>query len=498
MATTPNDRKWNRRDWWWVLGLTVAAGILRFAWLGHPNVIVFDETYFANFAHNYLTNTLFFDAEPPLGKFLIAAGIDLFGFNSFGWRVAPALLGTLTIPLFYVLAKQIFGGRVVPALAGLLALGEGFLLVESRVAVLDGMVVFFNMLLYVLFLASLQAKGRPAAYRWLVAAGVALGLAVSLKWITLAFLAPAGLLVLILKLARFKWVQRLFRVDSQTKIFSQLGIQPAAVLRIDQYLVWLMAVPAMLYAAIFSFHVPFDSTHGTWWSIHQNIYYYHENLKATHPYGSTPITWPLEIRPVAYYFNNAGPHGQWSAITALGNPLVWWGGILGVGWVVRQALRRLTLPMVLILAAIVANYAPWFLIHRVLFLYHYLGTLPWVILALAAALGASWRWKPRDPSWQLGAWILLTALGAWLGSLLGRSALGGSPSIGLGLGAALVAVPIVIFASHPTVNLRWGAKQAIVAVALCLLAFVFFLPIWTAMPLSPADYYRHMWLKSWI
>src|SRR5688572_3690504 len=128
-------RRMTKRDWLILAGLTGLAALLRFVWLGHPASIVFDETYFAKFAHNYLTDTLFFDAEPPLAKYLIAGGEWLFGSdpntltNPFGWRFATALFGTAVIPLFYLLTKRLFGGTWLPTVAAGLALLDGLLLV---------------------------------------------------------------------------------------------------------------------------------------------------------------------------------------------------------------------------------------------------------------------------------------------------------------------------------------------------------------------------------
>ncbi len=65
--------------WFW-LGLAsifcLAVG-LRFWGLARFNTLVFDEVYFAKFGYNYITGTPFFDAHPPLGKYLIALGIRL-------------------------------------------------------------------------------------------------------------------------------------------------------------------------------------------------------------------------------------------------------------------------------------------------------------------------------------------------------------------------------------------------------------------------------------
>ncbi|MBO0686513.1 MAG: phospholipid carrier-dependent glycosyltransferase, partial [Candidatus Dormibacteraeota bacterium] len=79
---------------------------------------VFDEIYFADFAHDDLTGVSYFDPEPPLAKEVIAAGewldgayrgifqgahgsfADL-GFNTVGWRIMVCIVGTLCVPLMY-------------------------------------------------------------------------------------------------------------------------------------------------------------------------------------------------------------------------------------------------------------------------------------------------------------------------------------------------------------------------------------------------------------
>src|SRR5205807_2713584 len=139
----------DRTDLLWLLALTLVAGFLRFAspvfpdllsrplssapisaWgIGHsyqdpkvqgvglPNAIapdapfVFDETYFANDAQADLQGKDYFDPEPPLSKLIIAIGIKIFGFNSFGWRVMSGLFGTALVPLMYLLARQLLSGE---------------------------------------------------------------------------------------------------------------------------------------------------------------------------------------------------------------------------------------------------------------------------------------------------------------------------------------------------------------------------------------------------
>ena len=77
------------------------AGLMRFINLASPNELVFDEVYYVNGAQDYLKNGVEtkdgkpeFVVHPPVGKWMIAAGITLFGDNSFGWRFSAALVGT--------------------------------------------------------------------------------------------------------------------------------------------------------------------------------------------------------------------------------------------------------------------------------------------------------------------------------------------------------------------------------------------------------------------
>lgn len=521
-------RKLTRRDWYLIGGLTLAALLLRFINLDHPPRIIFDETYFAVFAQNYLVGKEFFDAEPPLGKFLIAGGEWLFGNDSFGWRSAPAVFGAAVIPLMYLLAKRLFGGTVVPFFAGALALLDGFLLVESRTAVLDGFVVTFNLATYLLFIQSLQAASRTAAFRWLAATGVAFGMGLALKWITLAFIAPAAVLLLVLALRDRRWIKRLFGLatggrqgrGAGQRLLDAIGARKENLFSAGHYLAWLGVAPVLVYFGLFAIHVPFDSTGESAWAIHKQIFNYHNNLEATHPYGSEWYTWPAMIRPVAYYFEAV--RGQWQGIVAMGNPVIWWSGLAAVGFAAwrfvrpggstrgarapRRRKRERNLVLGFLLLAIAAHYGPWALIDRVLFIYHYAGALPFVILLLAYALGRSWEWRPRDPWPQAVGWFLLIGSTGVFGTLLGKSLAGILTDSGESAASAAVVVLATLAAAAPVFWLaatrrgdwRWGRKQAVAFLWLALLAFVYFYPVWTGLGLDVQDYGRRMWFKSWI
>ncbi len=73
-----NKKQFNRSTLVFCLGMFAVFLLsltLRFWELERFNTLVFDEVYYAKFANNYLTQTPFFNAHPPLSQYIIAIGI---------------------------------------------------------------------------------------------------------------------------------------------------------------------------------------------------------------------------------------------------------------------------------------------------------------------------------------------------------------------------------------------------------------------------------------
>ena len=155
--------------------------------------------------------------HPPLGKWLIAAGEQLFGMNSFGWRFASLIFGTLLILVTIRLVRRVSSSTLIGGIAGLLLTFDGLEFVMSRTALLDIFLAFFLVAAVACLAADrdwfrnrlagssrapraadLGGRFGPAAglRPWRIAAGICFGLALGTKWNALYMLAAFALLAL--------------------------------------------------------------------------------------------------------------------------------------------------------------------------------------------------------------------------------------------------------------------------------------------------------------
>ena len=166
------------------MALTFIAFLFRIFHLATPKGLVFDEIYYVDGARDYLKYGVEvtkgapeFVVHPPVGKWLIAGGIKLFGDHEFGWRIAVAIAGTLTIYLTARIAQRIFHENKWANLAALLMVLDGLNLVMSRTALLD---IFLT--LFVLLAVNAWLKGKYLNF------AIYLGLAMGCKWSALYFI----------------------------------------------------------------------------------------------------------------------------------------------------------------------------------------------------------------------------------------------------------------------------------------------------------------------
>ena len=112
--------------------------------------------------------------------------------------------------------------------------------------------------------------------------------------------------------------------------------------------------------------------------------------------ASNALSWPFQARPTSFYYESYdnGVMGCTAekcsaAVTALGNPLIWWFGIAAVIYQLWRWIGRRDWRSGAVLLAIVAGYAPWLLyLNRTIFTSYTVVIAPFLVMAVAMTLGA--------------------------------------------------------------------------------------------------------------
>src|SRR5581483_1382303 len=153
-------------------------------------------------------------------------------------------------------------------IAAFVASMDGLLLVMSRIAMNDSYFLFFLLLTIYMFLKDKK-----------ILMGIFLGLSIASKWTAIFAIFPL-LILFILK---------------EKKIYERL-----------KFLFFLLIIPASIYLGSYipfflGHHAPPQTNYSnlqTFVELQKQMWWYHTNLRATHPYQSTPIQWIFNIRPV--------------------------------------------------------------------------------------------------------------------------------------------------------------------------------------------------------
>lgn len=375
--------------------ITLAGGVLRLITVGRPNSFVFDEVYYAKDACYYIKGAVeacalpgegeqTLGAHPPLGKWLLSIGVKLFGFDSFGWRVAAAAAGTITIFLLYILAKRLLRSTLGAAIAsGLLAI-DLLHLVQSRISMLDVFLPMFGIgaLIFLVIDRDRRAAGRGGMLPRL-GAGAMLAGGLATKWSGGFFIPLAIVLVIAWEAGRRKAAaeERPLRGALRSEALSCVWF-----FVLLPFAVYVVSYVGRVEGTLLALPWAEGSFFRVIWDTQFHMLDYHSNLNSLHGYQSPPWSWPLVKRPVSYFFDSEG--GTYREIMALGSPFVWWSSLIALAYTGYRWIRaRSTIsPEGVILGGFLFAYLPWLLQptgRAAIFFFYLLPAVPFMLLALA-------------------------------------------------------------------------------------------------------------------
>jgi dolichyl-phosphate-mannose-protein mannosyltransferase len=519
-------RAWDRDpviSWASSVAIALLAAFLRLWKLDYPKAFLFDETYYAKDAwslihHGYVTNYVD-DANtkilagnvdglwtkdpsmvvhPEVGKWIIGATEWVAGMTPFGWRLAPAIIGSLMVLVMTRLARRVTGSTLLGLVAGVLMCFDGLEFVLSRLALLDIFVAFFVLLAVTCMVADrdwfrarlaevaedsggvLTGWGPRVLWRpWLLMAGIWWGLALGTKWAALYPLAAFGLLF-------WAWssgARRSFGVRwawlRSALVDAAPGFGYVVLLPVVVYLLtwsgWLM------HAHVYETHLAHNNYGPYWgsytqheahgffprlfqglrslWHYHHDVWQFHTSglNTSTHPYQSNPLGWLILNRPVGVDAQNGiAPGAQGCTATGsetclrqvllLGTPVLWWFGTVALVWSAVCWIGRRDWRYGIVVVGVLVTWLPWLRFDdRPIFSYYAIVTEPFLIL---------------------GAVMLL-------GEILGRAAPG-------------------------TVRRKLGAAAAGTIVVLVIVNFAYFWPIYTDGLVTQTEWLHRIWFRRWI
>jgi dolichyl-phosphate-mannose-protein mannosyltransferase len=451
MTPMPGDRLWG---WIGPLLVTAFAGFLRFSRLSVPDAIIFDETYYAKDAWSILQHGVEwswsqfpnanasiiaghssfafscsgtacgeFVVQPPMGKLLIAAGEWLYGLTTLGWRVAPALFGTLAVLVLCRVARRMTRSTLLGCLAGLLLALDGLEFVLSRTGILDIFLMFFVLasfgalvvdrdvsrqrLAEAVVLDRFDAAGpRLGIRKWRVAAGILIGLAGATKqdavWYEPAFIGLC--LAWDIGARRTVGLRQYVRgalVRDGKWLLVTLGVIPL-VTYIATWSGWLATSTGYdrNYAQVNGVNIPVVGPLYSLFEYHKAIVSFMTGLSSHHPYESQPWDWFVISRPVAFFWSSytdaAGTHVAKSGTTgpyvqevlAIGNPAIWWVSIPAIVFCLGWWLARRDWRAGAAVLGVIAGWATWLpFTSRTKFYYYALEFEPFMIIAIVLCLG---------------------------------------------------------------------------------------------------------------
>ena len=356
--------------------IALAALVLRLLHLGTPKGFVFDEVYYVDGARDYLKYGVEvtgadpeFVVHPPVGKWLIALGIKLFGDNEFGWRFMGAFLGSVMVILIALIAQRLFRNAFLTISASALIAMDGLALVQSRTALLDIYLSFFILLATYFFVM-----------RWHWWAGLALGLAIATKWSGLYFLALFAVIALY-RTFNHHTGRELIRPTLKT--FLQYAFLPISIY-FTSWTGWFVSNRG--WARDYSSNVIASFLH-----YHSQMLGFHTGLVEKHSYEANPWSWIVMGRPTSFYYQspkNCGADNCAQEVLALGTPFLWWLGAIALAvvfgfWINSFAQKRYEPSLNIIIAGIAAGYLPWFFFQkRTVFSFYAIVFEPFLILAI--------------------------------------------------------------------------------------------------------------------
>ncbi len=375
------------------------AMLLRLPFIAHPDHTQFDEVIYTSYTLHMIAGLPYFDIHPPLAKIVFAAiagaqtpfvtktiTMDFaqpFGdFPYIAIRTFIAYMGILLPLIVYYIGRLLGYKPRVAMLPALFVVFDSALVIYSRVILPDMLLLVCNFTAFMTALAATKVKNEKHARYLIVGSGIALGLALSIKWTALGILLTMWALFIATR--RFKEIFITGAIAALVYIavfvsffmyFPQGGFADSPTSSLDRPWVHEIKFPNTRSLPDVLRALP---------AYHQAMLYAGKDpdvLKETMS-APNPLSWPVAKSALIFWFD------QNNTIVLMGNSVLWvlvfFVFLFDLGWTAAMYKTIHKLPIakdeLILLAGYAFNYLPFFLIHRPMYVYHYFTALLFLFL----------------------------------------------------------------------------------------------------------------------
>lgn len=345
------------------------------------NQAYFDEIYHVRNAWEIANRQyMYASVHPLLGTNIIALSIHLFGMHPFAWRLPGAIASVLMLPVLYGILKHLLKRDYLSLIGPFLLAADFMHITTARIATLEPFSILFILCSFYWMLKYCRSNFYTLpmwkGILYLFLSGIFMGLSIATKWT--GCYAAIGLAIMLFT----NWIQRFLEYKKDKEAHQQffkilLTTMLACIL-------FFIIIPIVIYCISYIPDKIFRNepwTIANVWKQAQQMYHYHVNLNATHPYQSTWFQWILDFRPMWYYVGTKG--NVFHTISCFSNPLLTWIGLPAILFTTYRALCKKDIVGWYIVVGYFSGLLPWIIyVQRIVFAYHFYPTSLFTIIAI--------------------------------------------------------------------------------------------------------------------
>ena len=341
----------------------------------------FDEIYHVRNAWEIANRQyMYASVHPLLGTNIIALSIHLFGMHPFAWRLPGAIASVLMLPVLYGILKHLLKRDYLSLIGSFLLAADFMHITTARIATLEPFSILFILCSFYWMLKYCRSNFYTLPMRkgilYLFLSGIFMGLSIATKWT--GCYAAIGLAIMLFT----NWIQRFLEYKKDKETHQQFF--KILLTTMLSCILFFIIIPIVIYCISYIPDKIFRNepwTIANVWKQAQQMYHYHVNLNATHPYQSTWFQWILDLRPMWYYVGIKG--NVFHTISCFSNPLLTWIGLPAILFTTYRTLCKKDIVGWYIVVGYFSGLLPWIIyVQRIVFAYHFYPTSLFTIIAI--------------------------------------------------------------------------------------------------------------------